>query len=76
MPTSIFDLFDKELGARLRAAIVVALGVVSFLTYVLQAALDAAHFLPDYEIVSQLSGYVAAIIVGLGRFTALGDKVR
>ena len=76
MPTSIFDLFDTELGARLRALLVVALGVASFLTYVLQAALDAAHFLPDYGLVSQVSGYVAAIVVGLGRFTAFGNKVR
>lgn len=71
----MLDLLDKDLGARIRGALVVLIGVATFLIFVLQAALDAAHSLPDWEAVGAVGVQVQALITLLGRFTAVGNKV-
>jgi hypothetical protein len=73
----VLSLLDKELGAKIRGGLVVALGVASFLIAVLQAALDSLHFLPDVGFTDPVAvgSWLTAAIVYLGRFTALGNKI-
>lgn len=73
---SIFDLFDKELGAKLRAGLAVALAVVTFAVAVLQSIVDNVGILPQWQEVGAVAMWLQGAITFLGRFTALGDQIK
>lgn len=68
-------LFDTETGGKVRAAIAVLLGVATFVVAVLQAALDSLDQLPDWEQLGAVAMFLQAAISGIGRFTAIGNRV-
>ena len=71
----MLTIFDKDTGAKLRAGLAVALAVATFVVAVLQAALDAAHFLPAWEQVGAVAIWVQGAVSFLGRFIELGNKI-
>lgn len=72
---NILNLFDKELGSKLRAWIVVALGVATVVTAVLQTLIDNLGVLPESDLIGQISMIASGILIFLGKFTSFGNKV-
>ena len=73
---SVLDLFDKELGAKLRAGLAVALAVITFVVAVLQAVVDNVGILPQWQEVGAVAIWLQGAITFLGRFTAIGDQIQ
>lgn len=71
----MLDIFDRELGARIRAGLAVALAVATVLVAVAQAALDTLHVLPDWEQLGAVAIFLQGAVSALGRFTAIGNRV-
>ena len=73
---NVLDLFDKELGAKLRAGLAVALAVITFVVAILQAVVDNVGILPQWQEVGAVAMWLQGAITFLGRFTALGDQIQ
>lgn len=71
----MLSILDRETGAKLRAGLAVALAIATFLVAVLQAALDAAHFLPQWEEIGAVAIWLQGVVSLLGRFIEFGNKV-
>lgn len=71
----MFTILDRDTGAKLRAWLAVALAVATFLVAVLQAALDAAHFLPQWQEIGAIAIWLQGVVSFLGRFIELGNKI-
>lgn len=72
---NILNLFDKELGSKLRAWIVVALSVATVVTAVLQAFIDNIGVLPQSDVLGQVAIIVSGLMISIGKFTSFGNKV-
>lgn len=73
---NLLDLLDRDLGARLRAGLAVALAVATFLIAVAQTALDSLHVLPDWEQLGAAAIWLQGVVSGLGRFLEFGNKIQ
>lgn len=72
----MLSILDRETGAKLRAGLAVALAVATFVVAVLQAALDAAHFLPQWEQIGAIAIWLQGVVSFLGRFIEFGNKIQ
>lgn len=73
---NLLDLFDKELGAKLRAGLAVALAIATFAVAVLQATADALRFLPEWEQLGAVALWIQGAVSLIGRFTAIGQRIQ
>lgn len=71
---NLMNLFDKELGAKLRALIAVVFALVTAAVAVLQAVADVLESLPKWREIGVVLMWVHAAITLLGRFSAIGDR--
>lgn len=71
----MLTILDRDLGAKARAGLAVALAVATLLVAVLQTAADTLHVLPDWEQLGAVAIWLQGTIALLGRFLTVGNKV-
>jgi hypothetical protein len=69
---NLLNLLDPELGAKVRAVIAVALGVITAVVAVLQAVAGVLDTLPRWQGVGAVAIWIQSALVFLARFTPVG----
>jgi uncharacterized membrane protein len=71
---TILNLFNTEIGAKARAALVALVAIVTAVSLFLQSVLDVLNVLPSTGATATVGSLIVGAITFLGRFTKVGDK--
>lgn len=72
--TRMVEIFDREAGAKARAALAVVLGICTVLVAAANAVLENIDALPPAGWVGSVAMVAQATVTYVGRFTSIADK--
>lgn len=67
------NVFDPELGRKIRAVVTLALVVLTAVLGLLQGVLDVLGALPDWQLVGSLSLFLRGVVTFLTSYTPVGN---